>query len=149
MSGDASITLTWADGDHRFRLPIGQLRELQDKCGSGPFAIFLRLDDNSWKVDDIRETLRLGLIGGGKRPDEALLLVKRYVDERPLIENVLAAKSVLFAAIIGVKDDPVGKQEAEEAETETTDASPSPPSMEPAPPLDGHPDRSTNSAFGS
>lgn len=31
MSSNASITLAWADGDYLFRLPIGKLRELQER----------------------------------------------------------------------------------------------------------------------
>lgn len=85
MSSDGSVSLAWADGDYRFRLPIGQLRELQDKCGAGPQEIYSRLMDGTWRVDDLRETIRLGLIGGGVDPVRALALVRNYVDppERP------------------------------------------------------------------
>jgi hypothetical protein len=132
MSADASVTLTWADGEYKFRLPIGQLRELQDKTDAGPIEVLDRLMSRRWRVDDIRETLRLGLIGGGLKPVEALVLIKRYVDERPLMENAPAAQTVLLAALVGVKDDEVGKGSPEE--TEQTDGSASPSFMEQGPP---------------
>lgn len=128
MSSNASITLAWADGDYTFRLPIGQLRELQEKCDAGPMVIYRRLSNGEWKVDDVRETLRLGLIGGGMKPVEALVLVKRYVDNRPWAENVMPATAVILAAVLGVPGDTVGKTEAEKTETEATDALSSPPS---------------------
>ena len=148
MSARADTTIAWADGDYLFRLAIGQLRELQDLCGTGPFAVFRRLQEGDWRVEDVRETIRLGLIGGGLAPERALILVKRYVDERPLMENLFTAQAVLIAAVIGVPEDPVGKQPAEGDRTEET-ASPSPPSTEQAAPSDGQPGMSTNSASGS
>lgn len=149
MSSNGSITFDWADGEHTFRLPIGQLRELQDKCDAGPMQILDRLMSRTWRVDDARETLRLGLIGGGMKPIEALVLTKRYVDEfgHSLIDNAMAAQNVLMAALAGVKDDPVGKDQAEESQA--TGDSTSPPSMVQEPPLDGQPDRSTISVSGN
>jgi hypothetical protein len=134
MSRDGSITLTWGDGEHRFRLAIGQLRELQEKCDAGPAEIAVRLADGRWRVNDVRETIRLGLIGGGMPPGDALKLTVRFVDERPWLESVPAAQAVLMAALVGAPEEPVGKPGAAEAETEAAmDASPSPPSTAPAP----------------
>jgi hypothetical protein len=134
MSRDGSISLTWGDGEHRFRLAIGQLRELQEKCDAGPAEIAGRLTDGRWRVNDVREAVRLGLIGGGMVPAEAYRLTARYVDERPLLESVPVAQAVLMAALVGAPEEPVGKAEAAEAETGATmSASPSPPSTEPAP----------------
>ncbi|MDB5597377.1 MAG: hypothetical protein JWM36_4338 [Hyphomicrobiales bacterium] len=149
MSARGSITFDWADGEHTFRLAIGQLRELQDKCDAGPMQIYQRLMDSTWRVDDVRETLRLGLIGGGMKPMDALLLTRRYVDEQGhnLIENAKAAQNIVLAALVGVKDDPVGKGQA--GESQTTGDSTSPPSTVQEPPLDGQQDRSTNSASGN
>lgn len=131
MSGDASIALKWADGDHVFRLPIGQLRELQEKTGIGPNELLSRLASGTWRIDDIRETIRLGLIGGGKPPISALALCERYVDARPWLENAPYARSILLAALVGVPDDPAGKAEAVEENNPMTDELASPPSTEP------------------
>lgn len=140
MSRCAKIELVWADGagpgeggKYIFRLRIGELRELQEKVNAGPQTVLQRLATGAWYVDDIRETLRLGLIGGGLAPAKALKLVERYVDaeDRPLIENAPAAQAVILAAVIGVGDDPVGKAEA--AKQGPTEKSASPPSTDSAP----------------
>lgn len=131
---DSKVEVAWGDGDHVFKLNLGLIRELQDKCKAGPAEIAERLSTGRWRIDDIREPIRLGLIGGGMKPVDALALVKRYVDERPLAENVLTAQAVIMAVLYGVPGDPVGKKE-EAGETATgaeTPASSSPPSMEPA-----------------
>lgn len=125
---DALVELIWGDGPNRFALHIGQLRELQAKCDAGPQRILHRLSTIDWLVDDIRETIRLGLIGGGKTPSEAYALVVHYVDERPPLESRLVAQAVLMQALVGVPDDVVGKKTAETAKTDPTDGSPSPPS---------------------
>lgn len=134
MSRDAKATLTWGDGEYVFRLPIGQLEELQEKCDAGPPLIYQRLSSQTWHVHDVRETIRLGLIGGGLKPPQALKLVKRYVDEQPLIDNVLIARAVLHASLFGVEDEQPGKSEAAEPEGDSPNHSlegngVSPPSM--------------------
>lgn len=113
------IEMSWADGDYRFALLIGELRELQDKTGVGPLVLYRRIASGDWHVDDMREVLRLGLIGGGMGPGKALGLVKRYVEELPLVENVEPALKVLEWALIppeedkGEGDDASGKLTAE------------------------------------
>jgi hypothetical protein len=139
MSADGSVTINWADGEHRFRIAIGQARELEALVNKrriemgmpviGPYALWmLTLSSNAWP-DDVREILRLGLIGGGMKPFEALALVKRYVEERPFLESMPVASTVLQEALIGVPDDPVGKPPAEKVQPT---ASSSPPSMDSA-----------------
>ena len=135
MSADASVTLAWGDGEHKFRLAIGQLRELQEKCSAGPIEVLDRLANRRWRVDDVRETVRLGLIGGGLDPIKALSLVRHYIDERPLMESIAPAQAILMAALIGAEGDEVGKEEAGET---TTDGSASRPSTEQEPPLGSH-----------
>ncbi|MBB3972782.1 gene transfer agent family protein [Hansschlegelia beijingensis] len=125
-------TFDWADGEYTFALPLGQVEELQEKVGCGPYSLLRRLQDGTWQQSDIRETLRLGLIGGGQvKPVEAMRLVRAYVDERPLLENVPAATAVILAALVTPENEPQpGGGEAEEATTEspspTSEASPPP-----------------------
>lgn len=104
MSRSASVTLEWADGEYPFRLGIKQIEELQEKTDCGPYFLLSRLLNGTWKVHDARETIRLGLIGGGMAPDKAITLVKRYVDDRPLLESVKPASAILSAACIGAPD---------------------------------------------
>lgn len=99
LAGHGVVTITFGDGDHTFRLAIGQWLELQDKTGAGPLQLYTRLLDRSWRIEDLRETVRLGLVGGGTAPGEALKLVARYVDDRPLLEAVPVALAIITASL--------------------------------------------------
>lgn len=120
MSRDASITLTWGDGDYVFRLAWGQLSELQEKCDAGPFVILNRLSSGTWKVEDIAHVIRLGLIGGGLKPVEALKLVRSYVEDRPPMESLLTAQAILAAAVMGAPDEDRVKKNENPMETGST-----------------------------
>lgn len=120
MSRDASITLDWADGTYVFRLAIGQLRELQEKCDAGPAHIMSRLSSGWWMVDDIVQTIRLGLIGGGLGPIEAMKLVRVYVEERPLVESIMPAIAILSSALVGAPDEDAQKKSEAETTAETS-----------------------------
>lgn len=104
MSRDGKITLDWADGTHTFRLGIAQIEELQEKTDCGPYFLLNRINSGTWRVADLRETIRLGLIGGGLTPAEALPLVRWNVEGRPLMESVAPARAILMAALMGAPD---------------------------------------------
>lgn len=136
MSRDARVELAWADGSgacedgkYAFRLGIKELRTLQEKCDAGPLQILRRLQTERWMIDDVREPIRLGLVGAGMPPSDALKLVVEHVDKRPIAENVLIAHAVVMVALYGAPDDSVSdvEKKATGATTET-DLSASPPS---------------------
>lgn len=114
MSRDGSISFEWADGEHKFRLALGQLRELQEKLDAGPEMVFTRLENGSWRVEDILETIRLGLIGGGVESTKARVLVQRYVGAGMLLDNVMPAMQIIAAALIGAPDEAPKKEMGEE-----------------------------------
>jgi|SRR5262249_55782302 len=141
MAVNGEIELTWADSEHKFNIAkIKCVLELEDKCGVGVAEVFLRIRDGRWKFNDIRETIRLGLIGAGMLPDRALNLVQRYVDDRPWSESILPAQAILIAAMVGVPGDDLTKKEktegAEESRSTTTTVdSSAPSSTDSEPPL--------------
>lgn len=123
------IWLDFADGEYLFRLPIGMIAELQTKCDAGVGLIFQRLmkgrypDDGQvifnpleaiFKYQDITETIRLGLIGGGEAlvdgkkvkvsPADAIRLIRTYVEPRPLLENWSIAAAIAIACMVGYHD---------------------------------------------
>lgn len=108
-----SVTLDWADGRYIFRLGLKQLEELQAVCDAGPELLEKRLESGIPNARDLREIIRLGLIGGGTEPIRALTLVERYVDDAPRMPNHLVARLVIQACLLGSPDDPVGKSQAE------------------------------------
>ena len=142
MAVNGEIELTWADGQHKFN--IAKLRcvlELEEKCGAGVSEIYTRIATSKWRFNDLRETIRLGLIGAGMLPDRALLLVQRYVDDQPLTASVLPAQAILGAALVGVPGDDLEKKaEAERVQAGASiaamDDSLVPSSTDSAPPSD-------------
>jgi hypothetical protein len=122
MSRHGDITFEWGHQEQRFRLAIGELRKLQERVDAGPYELLRRLTSGTWRVDDIRETIRLGLAGGGADDATVRRLLRDHVDEKPLLDSVMVAARILEAAIAGAPDEPLPKGEGE-AETK---ASPSP-----------------------
>ncbi|QYA12944.1 gene transfer agent family protein [Rhizobium sp. AB2/73] len=114
------VDLTWAGGEHTFLLGLDLLRALEVKCDAGPMHILQRLSSGQWYVDDIIETIRLGLEGGGLPKDAARNLVKRYIGhDEPLTSFVLLARTILMAALYGAEDDPPGESKAGENQSPT------------------------------
>lgn len=134
------VEFDFADGAYGFRLAVGELEELQEKTGCGPYTLLRRLLANDWRLEDVRETIRLGLIGGGVKPTDALNLIRRYIDQRSdWLNNAMLAQAIVSAALIGAPEEVPGKSENPEAETEAqnfpTDALPSESFTEPQEPL--------------
>lgn len=128
MSANGTRTIIWAGGEDQFCLSkVGLILDLEEKCKAGIGIIAARLESGAYGINDVRETIRLGLIGGGATPDRAMSAIKNHVDEQPLAHSVLVAYEIIRNVIFGIpKDDTVGKQtpEAQEAgSTTTTDAS--------------------------
>ena len=111
MSADAKITQAWADGEYDFRLGLGEIRELEDKCNAGICEILQNLQIGKWRFDNLRETIRLGLIGAGMPPVDALKLIKRYFDDKPLLQSIPLACKIIEAVLLGVPDDQIKKEQ--------------------------------------
>ena len=106
------IEITWAGGEHEFKLTIDLLRALQERCDAGPAYILQRLATQRWHVDDVVSTIRLGLEGGGMGKEAARKLVNKVLDDRPIAELVMTAQAILMAALYGAQDDPTGESPA-------------------------------------
>lgn len=104
----AEVLLKWGDGDYMFALKLKQIDELQRLCDQPLGVIVQRVIDGRPSIAEIRETIRLGLIGGGTAPVRARELVETYVDGQPLANPrdpscpLLTAQSVLGAVWFGV-----------------------------------------------
>lgn len=132
----AEIELAWADGTYLFALKLKQIEELQRLCGAGLGEIAQRLlVERRWRVSDVVETIRLGLIGGGLPAVRARELIETYVDGHPLADprdpanHLMTAQAVITAAYFGVVEatEEVGGK-AEAAADDGTDGSTSRPS---------------------
>jgi hypothetical protein len=118
-----SATLTdqfVGEGYYSLRLGIDELIQLQEKLNVGPNVVATRLLQGEWLVDDIRETIRLALIGGGMSQKEAFDMVKRCVKEGYLMDYVSVAANAIYAALTGIEDEPLpGEAEAPTMKNQT------------------------------
>lgn len=115
------------------------MRVLQEETDTGPYLLANRLHGGGWFVDDISRVIRLGLIGGGMPPAQALQLVRNYVEAFPPLSNLGLAQIIIGAGIAGVAEEEVGKKaeaasqnperENEETILSPTERSDLPPSM--------------------
>lgn len=114
----AKITQPFGDGHYNFQLGWPEALEWEEKFGRSLFGTFNNMHRNGiYLLGDIKEIIRLALIGGGAKPVDALRLVERYVENRPLTENMTLALQILEAAFFGA-DTPAPDVEPE---TETVD----------------------------
>lgn len=141
-----SIELAFADGVYNFALPLERIDELQRKCGIGIGGLFARVIKGANRMGDdivlapaqaefyaidVVETIRQGLIGGGRgtvdgvevkvSPPVAARLVTNYVLNQPLSDAWSLAVSILGAVIVGY-DPPKKDAPDDEPATETTTA---------------------------
>lgn len=152
MADDVKVVLPFGGEDRTFGLTIGPLRALQRICDAGPAEIRNRLLMGTYRLDDVRETIRQGLMGGGATDAESTKLVKLHIDDRPIEQFVLIAHAIVGACLVGVPDDPVGEGNAEEGTTSPTSPaarSGSQGSTAPAAPSASPPATSTSSPSGS
>lgn len=126
-----SVHLKFADGEYLFALTLERIRELQEKTGVGIGALYARVLQGrlaekidvghpayaAFHVDDVRQTILQGLIGGGSgradgqdvtvSPLRAVELVDRYLGDpngqplMPLREQWDMAAAILFACVEG------------------------------------------------
>jgi len=109
---DARITEDFADGTYEFCMNYGAIRMLQEAREMGPLLLYGVLQSSAWRVEDLREIIRCGLIGAGMSPAQAVKLVRLYVEERPPMESVALATRILGAGLIGAPDENVGESSA-------------------------------------
>jgi len=148
MSAPGTRTIAWANGEDQFCLSkVGLIFDLESKCNAGIATILRRLAEKEFYLNDVRETIRLGLIGGGMASDKAMAAVKHHVDlnENGLAPSVLLAYAIIEAVLVGVPEDPLGKaapaadQTTAGISSSTTDASAAPKSSASERASDGRP----------
>lgn len=139
----AEIVLLCFDGEYTFSLKLKQIDELQRLCDAGLGTIVKRVVSGDFRVRDIYDTIRLGLVGAGLDPVTALRLVNTYVDGKALMlprqtENgpsspYLVARAILNAAYFGMPElSEVAGEEAVKKKTESPTDSTSEPSTDKA-----------------
>lgn len=110
MSRDGSIELPFNGQRTMFKLAWRELMKIQEACDAGPYVVLDRLVSGRWRLQDISETIKWGLIGAGMDQGDALKLVETDVETRPPLENLVIAQKVLGAGVVGTTEEEVGKK---------------------------------------
>jgi len=108
----AIVEADFADGTYKFALTWDLASEWEKTTDRSMYATLLHaVRTGIVNLNDAREILRLGLIGGGMEPVAALRLVRTYVENRPAAENFPLVVRVMDAAFHGkgVPDTDEGK----------------------------------------
>jgi len=108
------IDLFFADGVYTFKLGLAQINEIETKCGSGLGAIFARLlrgrygvvgqetfgaaAEADWKICDLIEPIRQGLIGGNKAVVDGIEVKLTGARINELVANYVLAPGKLDEA---------------------------------------------------
>ncbi len=98
-------TAFFGDGDYTFALTDDMIAELERKADLGIGAFYLRAVNMQFKLADLIEVIRLGLIGGGTTPKRAAQLTDTYARNRPIDDLYPLALDVLDARWGGAVDD--------------------------------------------
>ena len=106
----------WKGGEHTFKLRIGEFRALQSATNVGPLFLLGRIAGSQWFVDDIIETIRLGLIGGGVGEVAAKKLVDDVLVDNPteIFKHAPLALFIIKTSLMGDDNDPVGEDDSGE-----------------------------------
>lgn len=138
MRLSAEVELKWGPGVYTFGLKAKQIEELEKTLGVGIGRITARIHSSvDFYFQDVRQTIFLGLVGGGMSPVEAQGLVSSWVDDYPLepldgqgvplpAGNLATARAILGACRYGWEDLPEAKKgepKARKGTKESTSAS--------------------------
>lgn len=110
MSRDGSIELPFNGQRTMFKLAWRELEKIQEACDAGPYVVLDRLVSGRWRLRDISEVIKWGLIGAGMEQGQALRLVETEVEARRPLENLVIAQKVLGAGVVGSPEEEVGKK---------------------------------------
>ncbi len=136
MSRDGSCEVPFNGQRTMFKLAWRELMKIQEACDAGPYVVLDRLVSGRWRLQDISEVIKWGLIGAGMPQAEALKLVETEVQGRPPLENLVVAQTVLGAGVVGALEEEVGKKSEaasqEGSNLSRTESSDLPPSSETA-----------------
>jgi tail tube GTA-gp10-like protein len=92
-----NLSKFFGDGPHTFALTDSMITELERLTEVGIGALYLRAVGMQFTIADLIEIIRLGLIGGGANPEQAMRLTHLYARNQPIGELYPLALDILDA----------------------------------------------------
>ena len=114
----------WQGGEHAFLFDYGALRGLEDARDAGAYYTLQRLMSGLFRLDDVTDVIKFGLIGGGMGEGDARRLVTRVAGEVPLYALALFAASILGPFTLDNANDPAISSESSPGEHPGVSATP-------------------------
>jgi hypothetical protein len=97
-------TAFFGDAERTFVLTPALLVEFERLVGGGAWGTARRMFAGDATVSEVRETVRLGLVGGGENPKRAAELVATYGDATPFVELYTLASDIMTAVMLGAPE---------------------------------------------
>ncbi|WP_170344483.1 gene transfer agent family protein [Ruegeria atlantica] len=97
-------TAFFGDGEYTFALTDDMITELERIADLGIGAFYMRAVNMQFKLADLIEIIRLGLIGGGTKPERAAQLTDTYARNTPIDDLYPLALDILDARWGGKPD---------------------------------------------
>lgn len=98
-------TAFFGDAERTFALTPVLLVEFERLVGGGAWGTARRMFAGDATTTEVRETVRLGLIGGGETPRRATELIETYAAATPFAELYALAGEIMTAAMLGKPDE--------------------------------------------
>ena len=117
------VRLNWPGGEHDFLLRVGELEALDDLTDAGVLDLRYRLSMGQArgslayspvKIREIIACIRLGLIGGGMKREDAERRVKEAFINGDVSELNLLAFTIISNSLRAKEHDPLGEETAAE-----------------------------------
>lgn len=125
MSRHGEITLPFGTEERLFRLGLAEIRKIEERCAAGVPELMSRVSPlvralgaklsfaqivaggflGTWRIDDAREPILQGLIGGGMGSTEAGVLVRSLFDEKLSFEFATTAYAIMEQAWFSPPED--------------------------------------------
>ncbi len=102
----------FAGRERQFCLRLGEVAELERLCNAGIGKIAIDIATHQFSQAEIRETVRLGLQGGGSSEPEATALTMTSFDGHPLAEHIELAAKIVEAYLNGIPEELKKKPQA-------------------------------------
>ena len=95
----------FGDAERTFKLTPALLVEFERLVGGGAWGTARRMFAGDATTTEVRETIRLSLVGGGENPKRAAELVETYAGATPFAELYALAADIMTAAMLGRPDE--------------------------------------------
>jgi hypothetical protein len=130
MSGTGEASTDFAGETREFRIRLGEIRHIEQKCEVGIGEVCRRLAKAAYvtskfgglealamgveiHAEDVRAPIYEGLVGGGMRPADATKIVRQEIDDRG-VRGLLDNVAVALVVLLGSQETPPGEPQAGE-----------------------------------